>query len=83
MESFDEFANVDRGFIPPVYERAAHPWDRWKETNVPVSIEIYANRLKICESCPFYKDQNLCTKCGCHMPEKAKSFNAACPVRKW
>lgn len=83
MESFNEFDNIDRDFVPPTIKKYSHPWDRWEDTNVPASEEIYKNRLKICGECPFYTDQQLCVKCGCFMPNKAKNFNAGCPVRKW
>jgi hypothetical protein len=81
-EQYNDLENVDRDFIPPVFTAYAHPWDRWEDTNRPAGVEIYENRLNLCKQCPFYASET-CSKCGCHMPSKAKMLNATCPVSKW
>lgn len=50
--------------------------------------ETIEKRMKICETCEFYKD-NLCLKCGCALSRehnyKNKLFHedAKCPIDKW
>jgi hypothetical protein len=60
-----------------------HPWDRWKILHESVNVETFNNRMAICQACPFYLESKICSKCGCYMPDKAKSMNDACPIKKW
>lgn len=46
--------------------------------------EIKAERLAICNECPFLNKQFVkCTKCGCFMKLKTTLLEAKCPVGKW
>lgn len=46
------------------------------------SPEKASGRLKVCESCEFYKE-NRCIKCGCFMHAKVHVEMASCPEKKW
>ena len=71
-------------------------WDEWKKSVVDVrpwdllhmdrhvkNHSVSEDRLKICQSCEFYKVTTQCGKCGCFMPLKVKLAEARCPVGKW
>lgn len=69
-------------------------WEEWKKSHAKPwhildpdrhvsSNEIAEQRLKICESCEFYKITKQCSKCGCIMPIKVQLALAECPVGKW
>ena len=48
------------------------------------SEDMSQERMKICESCPFYvADQKRCARCGCYMPIKSAWKTAKCPEGKW
>ena len=44
--------------------------------------EVKKERLNICSSCEYYKD-NRCSQCGCFMNIKAEWADQQCPLRKW
>ena len=44
--------------------------------------EVKKERLDICNSCEFYRD-NRCTQCGCFMTIKAEWAEQECPLKKW
>lgn len=46
------------------------------------TIKDSGKRMKICETCEFYK-KSFCQKCGCFMPAKVKISQARCPQGKW
>jgi hypothetical protein len=46
------------------------------------SAEKAAERMKICESCEFFK-KTRCEKCGCYMTAKVHLESATCPINKW
>jgi uncharacterized paraquat-inducible protein A len=53
--------------------------------NSPTVSEEDANKRKsICNGCEaFNKEQERCTKCGCHMAVKTYLRAATCPLGKW
>jgi hypothetical protein len=52
--------------------------------NLFVSPETYSKRLKICETCDRYDENQIrCRECGCHIREKANFMLESCPLQKW
>ena len=52
--------------------------------SLPVSEEIYNQRMNICNSCSSYDaSQQRCKECGCFLPVKAKTIFDGCPLKKW
>ena len=46
--------------------------------------DIIAERMSICEECPFLnKNVMRCKKCGCFMRLKTTLHQAKCPIGKW
>lgn len=57
-----------------------------------ITLEIYASnptqeeRLSICKSCEFYKNESgepSCGQCGCPLKEKISIAEESCPLKKW
>jgi hypothetical protein len=46
------------------------------------SPEQYAERLKICDTCP-QRSENICRMCGCYLPVKATMRAVQCPLGLW
>ena len=44
--------------------------------------EVKKERLDICSSCEYYKD-NRCAQCGCFMSIKTEWAEQECPLKKW
>lgn len=44
---------------------------------------LFASRRKICDACPFNKDNTTCEVCGCILALKTKSINTTCPKGHW
>jgi len=44
--------------------------------------EKAAERIKICQSCEFFKEDR-CLKCGCYMNKKVHVESSRCPINKW
>jgi hypothetical protein len=44
--------------------------------------EVKKERLDICNSCEYYKE-NRCTQCGCYMNIKTEWAEQECPLKKW
>ena len=42
-----------------------------------------AERMKICESCPFMSGDKRCGKCGCFLPAKTRVKKSSCPIGRW
>lgn len=57
----------------------------WIKPSTPRADEDLAQyRLKICQSCEFFKvNGSRCKKCGCFMKIKTTLEMAKCPVGKW
>jgi hypothetical protein len=62
----------------------------WKSTEnmitgrpVLVSAEVAFERVSICQTCPFFKEESRCEKCGCFMKTKAQLAVSSCPEGKW
>lgn len=47
-----------------------------------VDFKTYLSRLRKCNDCPLRKF-GTCTKCGCHVPTKAKWASEKCPINEW
>jgi hypothetical protein len=46
--------------------------------------ELKAERLKVCEGCPQFKQlARQCDLCGCFMDIKTKLLEASCPIDRW
>lgn len=51
---------------------------------VPVSLELYKKRIKICTECPSYNEKyHQCEECGCFLIAKAFLKPTTCPLNKW
>lgn len=61
----------------------SRPWHLLSPDRHVSSDLISEQRLKICESCEFYKLTKQCSKCGCIMPLKVQLAEAECPIGKW
>jgi len=52
-----------------------------------VSVEVHAERLATCQTCPeFIQESRRCSKCGCYMEAKAWVGGDAkklCPLNRW
>lgn len=51
-----------------------------------VSQETYAARMALCRACEHLEKVaifEICGKCGCFMPAKARLSDAECPIGKW
>ena len=48
-----------------------------------VSNEQHIERLNICESCEFMRQDRRCAKCGCFLDTKTKWRTSSCPIGKW
>lgn len=69
----------------------------WKNNLYPaekireVIEEVHQERMKICNECPEISSKHNtplrfdlhCTKCGCTLAAKTKSFKSGCPLDKW
>ena len=57
----------------------------WLNPSTPrTSEDIAESRLKICQTCEFFKKNgSRCKKCGCFMKAKTSLEQARCPVGKW
>jgi len=57
----------------------------WVKPSTPrASDELAEYRLKICQSCEFFKvNGSRCKKCGCFMKAKTTLEMARCPIGKW
>ncbi len=57
----------------------------WLNPSTPrASEELAESRLKICQTCEFFKVNGArCKKCGCFMKAKTTLEMAKCPVGKW
>jgi len=65
-------------------DRPVRPWDLFNKNMNRAPSSIVQERLKVCQSCPFFiSPTQQCKKCGCIMPQKAKLADAFCPVHKW
>lgn len=42
-----------------------------------------AERMAICEKCPFMGKDKRCGKCGCFLPAKTRIAKSSCPVGLW
>lgn len=51
---------------------------------VMVSEDVYLQRMSICNTCEFFRNEDKrCTQCGCFMETKTRFKKAYCPVEKW
>lgn len=51
---------------------------------VPVSLELYKKRIKICTECPSYNEKyHQCEECGCFLLAKAFLTVTTCPLDRW
>jgi hypothetical protein len=51
---------------------------------IPVSKELYKERIKICTECSSYNEKlNQCEECGCFLLLKAFLTITTCPLDKW
>lgn len=49
-----------------------------------VDDSVYKERLSVCKKCEHLAlKQNMCKKCGCYLPIKAKWEVSECPINKW
>jgi hypothetical protein len=48
-----------------------------------VTLDVQANRLALCERCPFFTGTHQCSRCGCFMPFKTQLLHAKCPEGIW
>ena len=49
-----------------------------------VTPEVRAERLKICDGCPFLNKKLMkCEACGCFVKAKTKFKESSCPKGKW
>jgi ribosomal protein L32 len=66
------------------YYRPVKPWDLLDPRQPRTEQELKEARLRICESCEFFKQASRkCSKCGCFMDLKTTLNRARCPVDKW
>lgn len=61
----------------------SRPWHLLDPDRYTIDENLPDERLKICESCEFYKITKRCDKCGCIMPLKVQLAEAECPIGKW
>lgn len=61
----------------------SRPWHLLDPDRMLDDDQKIESRLKICESCEFYKITKQCSKCGCFMPLKTKLAISECPIGKW
>jgi hypothetical protein len=60
------------------------PWDFVAPHIEYADLEIADKRLNICKSCDHLSREDMvCKKCWCFMPEKTKLLNVVCPLGKW
>ena len=53
-------------------------------TNIFITAEQKAERLEICNNCPYYNhQQKRCRKCGCKMVYKTQLKVSKCPMNLW
>ena len=57
--------------------------------------QVAQERMEICKACPFmstnaketgyttFRTDEHCTKCGCPLAAKTRSFSSACPMNFW
>lgn len=48
-----------------------------------VSVDEYARRMELCNSCPFLTENRRCSQCGCFMQLKAWRESSECPIGVW
>ena len=41
--------------------------------------ELYEDRLKKCDACPYLVSQIMCSQCGAYVALRAKNLSATCP----
>lgn len=64
--------------------KQVRPWDLWNKKQNKVSVQTLKERIEICSNCPeLIKLTYQCKKCGCFMKQKAKLYDAECPLKKW
>lgn len=53
---------------------------------IQASDPIQEERLSICKTCEFYKNESgepSCGQCGCPLKEKISIAEESCPLKKW
>lgn len=57
----------------------------WLKPSSPrASDAVIESRLKICQTCEFFKvNGSRCKKCHCFMKLKTELAHARCPIGKW
>ena len=69
-------------WFPPKIASLFSTLKAWAKTGFKKS-EFKDRRLAICNQCEYFKDNNLCSLCGCYMKAKADIAAAQCPISKW
>lgn len=78
LPSFTDMAKSLLGSAKDIFTGVAHG------EGVMVSEDVYLQRMSICNTCEFFRQEDKrCTQCGCFMEAKTRFKKTFCPVHKW
>lgn len=75
-------AKLYSSWLPPKIYSFISTMKAWVKTGFKKS-KYKDRRLAICNDCEHFKNQSMCTLCGCYMKAKAGLAGASCPALKW